>query len=157
MKTPSDFVIGASAILATTVLIGALASGLGWRVNMTDSLPGTVYRVTAIEQAQRGDFVSFCRPVSVGNIPAGPCADGSAPLLKRVVAQPGDWVRFMPDRIEVNGTAYPVRVFANDSLGQALPRPVLHVQQRVPDGQVVVMGEHEFSLDSRYFGLIGAQ
>jgi len=154
MKTPFKapmVLLGLAALVSLSV--AAVASGV--RINVSDSLPGWVYVTQPIDRAQRGDYVSFCPPVDVGSLPRGNCAVGSMALIKRVVAAEGDVVRFAPGLIEVNDEqSFEVPMAAVDSRGRALPQAAPGVQV-LDAGQVVVLGDHERSLDSRYFGVLG--
>ena len=155
MKTPYKVpivLLGLAAFVSLSV--AAVASGV--RVNVSDSLPGWVYVTQPIDRAQRGDYVSFCPPVDVGSLPRGNCAVGSMALIKRVVAAEGDTVRFAPGLIEVNEQSFEVPMAAVDSRGRTLPQAAPGVQV-LGAGQVVVLGDHERSLDSRYFGVLGGR
>ena len=141
----------AALLLASAALLAS-----GWRINVSASLPHWIYKTVPIEQARAGDYVSFCRPVPIGNIPRGMCPDGSMPLLKRVIAANGEDVRFGRKMIEVGERQiFRAITFERDSRGSPLPRPALDVWIRLVPGQVVVWADHNGSIDSRYFGPIG--
>jgi len=74
-----------------------------------------------------------------------------APLLKQVVALPGDWVDVSPDGIRVNG-----REIANSARlavdGAGRPLPPLSVSGEVPADHVWLFSGHAQSFDLRYFG-----
>lgn len=150
-----------AALTALTVICagGTAAWAQGWRVNLTPSLPGLLYRVVPVAEAQPGDYVEFCRPLPIGHVPDGPCPDGTARLLKRVIAVAGDRVLFTPDDIAVyRGGQEPIVYRApwqvRDSKGKPLPHPTWGAEILVTPGHVVVIGDHLMSLDSRYFGLV---
>lgn len=152
--------LAAAAVLAAFTAAAAAAGAVGWRVNTTQSLDGVFYKVAPIAQAKVGDYVEFCRPLPVGNVPKGPCPDGSAKLLKRVIAVAGDQVVFMPHEIAVyrKGSAVPMiyraRWYPKDSRGNDLPHPSWGGEIHLYEGDVVVIGDHERSLDSRYWGIV---
>ena len=86
--------------------------------------------------------------------PAGrSCPAGIAPLIKRVVALPGDRVELDRDHLFVNGEPIPgVHVRPLDSHGRPLPHAPWGVH-RVGPRDVWILGDaHPRSLDSRYFG-----
>lgn len=136
------------------VLVGGwVAKEAGWRVNITGSLPGVLYRVS--EYPTRGDYFQFCPPVVVAALPDArpgePSCSGKVPLIKRVVAVAGDRVVVDGAGVSINGTKLPnstPKRFARD--GSPLPSAVgVHA---LGLGQAWVVGEHLDSFDSRYFG-----
>lgn len=138
----------------SAVLIGGwVAKEVGWRVNITGSLPGMFYRVS--EDPARGDYFQFCPPFVVAAIPDArlgePSCSGKMPLIKRVVAVAGDRVVVDDAGVSINGKRLPdsrPKRFARD--GSPLPSAVgVHV---LAAGQVWGAGEHSDSFDSRYFG-----
>ena len=157
-----------AAIVAALALIPAATvavfAATGLRINVSESLEDRFVKVTPIELAKRGDYVSFCRPLPVGRVLPGPCADGTMPLVKRVVAAAGDRVLFTPTelRVEVGGAlgpardvvVYRARYYKRDSLSNEMPHPTWGGYIYLFDHSVVVLGDHERSLDSRYFGVI---
>ncbi|ETX01009.1 MAG: hypothetical protein ETSY1_09165 [Candidatus Entotheonella factor] len=133
------------------------------RWNYSHSMPPGLWRFVdpRFDPARgRGQVVLFCPPRTAvfeeakarGYIPFGRCAGGLAPLLKPVVALPGDRVEIGAE-VWVNG----VVVAGSDRLvrdrqGRAMPVPRGGV---VPPGYVwVVSIEHARSFDSRYFGQV---
>lgn len=149
-----------SSICAASIMALLLASATllasGWRINVSQSLPGWIYKTVPIDQARPGDYVSFCRPVPIGNIPRGACPDGSMPLLKRVIAASGQDVRFGRKMIEVGERqVFRAIPLERDSRGTPLPRPIQGLWFKLAPGQVVVWADHNGSVDSRYFGPIG--
>lgn len=145
-----------SICAGAVALTSAALFASGWRINVSQSLPHWIYKTVPIERARPGDYVSFCRPVSIGNIPRGMCPDGSMPLLKRVIAASGDEVRFGRKMIEVGERqVFRAITVERDSRGTPLPRPALDAWIRLEPGQVVVWADHNASIDSRYFGPIG--
>ena len=160
-STRHAIAVGALALAGITAPLALLASG--HVINVTDSLSDRVIKTVPIAEAQRGDYVSFCRPLPLGNIPRGSCPDGSAPLVKRVIAVAGDTVLYTPTEIRVDPPSGWYETF-NDMrhvhagtdipLDQRYPHPTYGVPTLVLEGQVVVRGDHPHSVDSRYFGAI---
>ena len=75
-----------------------------------------------------------------------------APMLKRVLALPGQTVCRADRAITVDGIAMG-DALVRDSRGR--PLPVWQGCQRIPDGDVFLMNrESEDSFDGRYFGLL---
>ncbi|WP_415033334.1 conjugative transfer signal peptidase TraF [Azonexus sp.] len=145
--------------LAGLALVFALVAGVktaGVKVNVTGSLPGTVYTTSA--EPGLGDFIQFCPPVTTPALPAAgwlekTCPGGKLPLLKRVVAVEGDIVDVTESGVAVNGrlleNSVPKKASRNGD-----PLPVAYGQHRIVAGQIWTAGEHPDSFDSRYFGSV---
>jgi len=117
-------------------------------LNVTGSMPGTVYTVG---RGEKGSLASLCSPIPHPSIGHGSCPDGSMPLIKRVVGVAGDLVTVTDDGVEINGQ--PVsnsKPLDLDTKGQDLPhmRGIFVLKQ----GEIWTAGEHPNSFDSRYFG-----
>lgn len=141
-------------------LIYSFKDHVGYSV--TGSVPVGFYQIgkhQTLSTLQRGEYFSFCLPKAVadvglkaGYLQAGRCPSGSEPLLKQVIALPGDHVQLTDQAIIVNGMRYPAPRLLFDNTGQK----ILH---RVPYGSCVarkvwVYGSGDFvhSWDSRYYG-----
>lgn len=131
--------------LGSVLLVLAFAAGL--RINATASLPRGLYLLCP-GMPERGEYAAFCLSGEFaelarerGYLQAGSCPSGLRPLLKRVVALPGDMV---------NVAALPLR--ANDSQGRPLPSVLQNGP--VPGGMVLLLADHPGSFDGRYFGLV---
>jgi conjugative transfer signal peptidase TraF len=130
---------------------------LGYRVNLSDSLPGYIYRVTPLKEGEvmeRGgdaliDLSSFHNPVIELGIRRG-YVSRNRKMLKEIGAVPGDAVALTGSQLFVNGKPEPMIAVSADSRGGRLsPYPTPLVLSRdhywlvsVPDG----------GFDSRYFG-----
>jgi len=155
------------------VSLGALAiaamllwTGFGVVFNYTHSAPFGLYREQFDSEAGIHDpapYVFFCPdrrwPSMRGEPnyrdPMRTCPDGFSPLIKPVVAWPGDLVSVSADGISVNGhllkNSAPID---RDSKGQQL-RPFAAGEYRVgPKELWVVSSFSPRSFDSRYFGPI---
>jgi conjugative transfer signal peptidase TraF len=133
---------------------------LGYEVNFSRSVPIGLYAV-AQDSLYRGQMVAACLPQDIAAfgwdrryLSAGSCEDGTAPVLKRIVAMEGDRVDVQQEHVQVNG--YPVAQSAtrtHDRSGRALP----HVQWGtyvLAPGELWLMGTDTLSWDSRYFGSV---
>ena len=135
----------ALSVLATFV-IAAKSSGLV--LNVTGSMPGTIYK---LGHGEKYSLVSFCSPIPHPSIGHGSCPDGSMPLIKRVVGVAGDLVTATDAGMEINGQPVPnSRPLDLDTKGQALPH--LRGSFTLKQGEIWTAGEHPNSFDSRYFG-----
>jgi conjugative transfer signal peptidase TraF len=127
---------------------------LGLRINLTESMPSGVYRITRITP-QRGDVVAFCSSAD-GRLYAGVsllCPAGAKPLLKTLWGMPGDEIRTGDDGIVLNGVPLPNSAArSRDSRGREM-RSVLEAGI-IPDGRALILADHAGSYDSRYFGLV---
>jgi len=147
-------------ILAVILVVPAVAWALGIRLNLTASLPLGLYIATS----QPSDYVTFC----VGDpwerialerlyIPAGHCPAGGIPLLKRIVARPGDLVPLDASGISVNGRVLPRTVpMRADSFGRPMRHYPFGSYSVAPGMFWVASSCDERSFDSRYYGPIAA-
>lgn len=143
--------------LAAVLVGGWVAKEAGWRINITGSLPGMLYKVS--DDPTRGDYFQFCPPFTVAATPDAkpgePSCSGKMPLLKRVVAVEGDRVAVSENGVWINGVLLPnSRPLRTDRSGN--PLPVAWGEHVVSTRRVWVSGEHPDSFDSRYFGSVPA-
>lgn len=153
--------ISTLAALSGLALLGGagLAAYLGVRCNTSYSLPMGFYVRTCDPDAR---FIEFC-PQGRFAIESrerayrsrGICPDGAVPLLKPIVARPGDTVDVSAEGIAVNGRLLPQTTpVAQDNLGRALTAWPLG-RYAVADGTVWVASSYNRgSYDSRYMGPI---
>ena len=148
--------VGALAVLGT---LAAVAHQAGVVINTTASLPLGLYRAIDAPVA-RGAYVKFCPPPSAlfdeaarrGYLHAGFCPGGYGPLLKRVLAVPGDRVQVAGDGVRIDGRVVPLSApMWADGGGRTLPR---YVQDRVLNAsELMLMSDvSPVSFDARYFG-----
>ena len=148
-------------VLLTSLCLLASASlllhALGYRVNLSGSLPGHIYRVIPLEASdsiERGDRVlidlpRFRNPVIEIGIRRG-YVSRSWKMLKEIGAAPGDAVELKDGLLFVNGVSTPMVISSEDSRGQALcPYPTPLVLS--PDCYWLVSVPYR-GFDSRYFG-----
>jgi conjugative transfer signal peptidase TraF len=153
--------LGKAAIVAGAGLGALLWAGyvLGIRVNLSPSLPVGLYRVDAGPAA---NLVEFCPGEPFGLLAnargyrhAGVCADGGSPLLKPVVARPGDMVTMSPEGVRVNGQPLPSSAPRTRDTAGRLLTPWPFGTYVVKGGTLWVLSSyHARSFDSRYFGPI---
>ena len=99
------------------MILGAvqLAMREGWRINLTESEPLGFYRLLALQDHEapaRGTKVELCPPawVTPRAFPfylSGNCPGGGMPMLKTVVAIPGDHVVVKLQGVWINGRELP--------------------------------------------------
>ncbi len=145
------------AALVVGIGVFPLCGLIGLRINASSSLPLGLYLATSDDRA---GLVEFCPAepfarfaVARGYREAGNCPDGAAPLLKPVVAKPGDIVDFSARGIAVNGSLLPnTAPMPRDTKGRELtPWPT--GRYVVQPGTVWLASSYNpRSFDSRYFG-----
>lgn len=152
--------ICAISLIVLVVFVGCWA--LGYRLNLTRSLPVGLYRMTG-GPVQHGQLAAFCLEdaefISLardrGYLAAGSCASGLRPLLKVVSGLAGDTVELHQGLIAVNG--HPLAgtaVVSRDSKGRPPPSSRLVPGVIAPGKALVLSSQHSGSFDSRYFGLV---
>jgi conjugative transfer signal peptidase TraF len=171
----------AGVAVAGTIVGGlGLALGLGARLgpgrglgfgpgrgglcfNSSPSLPRGLYLLGDGGGARPGDLVLACPPAAFGRLAVargylrrGGCPGGSRPLGKVLLAVAGDRLAVGAGAIALDGRRLAgTATVAADREGRPLPR-VAGGERRVAAGEVWVISAHPRSLDSRYFGPIGA-
>jgi conjugative transfer signal peptidase TraF len=159
---------GALLILSLAGLVfgGIAAAGFlgGYRINTTPSFPLGLWRIEALHREVRvGDTLFICPPANVPAIklarerlylPAGLCEGGMAPLIKTVVALPGQTITVEGDQVAIDGDRLAHSSIQQwDAQGRALPT---YTRGVVPLGELFVHSNYVASFDSRYFGPIPA-
>ncbi|MGD9950249.1 MAG: conjugative transfer signal peptidase TraF [Desulfobulbus sp.] len=150
------------AISLCVSFLGFVCWQLGFRVNLTPSLPMGLYRLTG-GPLHRGQIVAFCLddPEFVqlarerGYLTAGSCPSGLRPLLKVINGLPGDSVQQCGDMIMVNDHVLEhTKILGRDSQGRTMPSSNL-LPGIIPAGKALLLSQHhDGSFDSRYFGLV---
>lgn len=149
------------AVLLAIVVIGGL---MGYRLNTTASMPLGLWKQG--DTVHRGAYATACidhqTPTAAmaferNYLPEGECPSGYAPLLKQIVAMPGDTVTLTDDAVIVNGKPIPnTRTNRHDSKG----RPMQFIERgtyTVAQGEYwLIANQHPNSYDSRYFGPVRA-
>ena len=158
-----------SALLAVSAsAFGLMFTGLhlGLVFNYTHSAPFGLYGAIPESAHTRRDpapFIFFCPDVRWPSMKGQPnyrspmrtCPDGFSPLIKPVVAWPGDTVETTPQGIMVNGVFLEHTLpLTYDSAGSAI-HPYPYESYRVQKDQLwAVSSFSPRSFDSRYFGPI---
>lgn len=149
--------LGRALLLLSIAQAGAMFFGI--RLNTTASLPIGFYIKSS---SPNTNLVVFC-PTGVAALAsltrgyrgAGACPDGGEPLLKPVVAKPGDLVKVSQEGIAINFRRLPNSgPRTRDSFGRGLT-PWPYGAYTVAAGTVWVVSTYSSkSFDSRYFGPI---
>ncbi|WP_353621158.1 conjugative transfer signal peptidase TraF [Labrenzia sp. R4_2] len=152
--------------LAGMVIGGIAAAGTfgRYRINTTPSFPLGLWRIEALSREVRlGDTLFICPPADAPTIkvarerlylPAGLCDGGMAPLIKTVVALPGQTITVEGDQVAIDGELLAHSIIqAKDGQGRTL---TAHAGGVVPADALFVHSDYVASFDSRYFGPIPA-
>ncbi|WP_038966918.1 S26 family signal peptidase [Bradyrhizobium diazoefficiens] len=143
---------GAAAALAATTIVKPRPLYI-W--NASASVPIGLYRLRPAENLSVTELVAVLPPEPLatfldlnGYLPVG------IPMLKRVLALPGQTVCRRGVTISVNGTAMGE---ARDRDGHGRPLPKWDACRVVGEGQLFLMNwQSDDSLDGRYFGFLPA-
>lgn len=110
------------------------------RVNLSQSLPYTLFLTQNCQNLKRGDYILFTHPVN--NMRIG----------KEIIGLEGDTIAIKENHIFI-GETDGGQLLEKSPSGQVMT-PIHH--KEIPQGYVFVRGNHEQSFDSRYeeFGLI---
>jgi len=149
-----------AAFLMSLILVMFLLLAMGFRVNITDSIPIGLYRITGLTNL-KNSFVMFCpddRPAFKQGlkrhyIDPGLCSGGYGYLMKKVLAIQGDTVSVTAEGVFVNQTLIPFsKPKLKDGLNRSLPQwRVLNYQ--LQDDEIMTMtSQSTWSFDGRYYG-----
>ncbi len=137
----------------------------GIRFNYTNSMPIGFYIKLKTIAVHNGDTVAACLPNKIGKIglenhylARGSCSNGSVPVLKKVIAIPGDSVSINNQFITVNNLFYPAPRQTKDNHGH-------HVEKVIRNGRYFSTNSYWLygandpidSWDSRYYGGVTRQ
>ncbi len=129
-------------------------------INVTPSMAEGIYRKDD-SRIHRGDIVAFCLEEPYKTIglkrfyvEKGQACQGADPLIKEVIAVPGDEVLLTDQCIAVNGIIYPYPTFYVDSNHRKL---AIYPRGTYYSHGYWLIGTHSVrSWDSRYWGEISA-
>jgi conjugative transfer signal peptidase TraF len=155
---------GLLALLSGVLAVWGIAAAFqltGIRVNASASLPIGLYRTTSDKS---GKLVEFCPSEPHANLSAkrayrgkGNCPDGAEPLMKPIIAVPGDVVEESVQGVAVNGRLLPnSRPLLLDTKGRRLEHWRFGTYCVPPNSVWVISSFNHRSFDSRYFGPIAS-
>ncbi len=158
MKTPVRWTLIVGGVLAVS-LAAAWIGGI--RLNMTESYPLGIYRMTN-EPIGKGSLVIFCpadnevfrQARERGYIGAGFCPGGYGYMIKKILAAENDKVEISAVGVSVNGTLLPnSQPMKQDTAGKPLPH--IRLKTTLNAHSVLLMSDYNpKSFDARYFGLM---
>tara|TARA_Y100000815_G_scaffold100934_1_gene89706 strand:+ start:22379 stop:22909 length:531 start_codon:yes stop_codon:yes gene_type:complete len=150
------------ALLCIPVVMFAAGYGAGLRINWTPSYPLGLWRIAPLSRpVDLGDRVFICPPDTEvfreartrGYLRRGLCPGWLSPLIKTVVALPGQRVE-IGRTVTIDGRELPRSTLQPlDGSGRALTPAAGGI---VPPGMVFLHSPYRGSYDSRYFGPVPA-
>ena len=151
-----------AVFLISLISVGLLLMVMGFRVNLTESIPIGLYHITNAG-AVKNAYVIFCpddrnafkQALDRDYIDHGLDCGGYGYLMKKVVAIANDIVSVTPDGVYVNQTLIPYSTpKLTDGMNRLLPQ--WHVlNYRLKEDEVMTMtSQSEWSFDGRYYGLV---
>ena len=156
-------IIIVAALASFPIALFAAGYGAGLRVNFSPSYPLGLWHIQALHRDVRvGDLVFICPPLTTifnlafkrGYIRPGLCPGWRSPLIKTVIALPGQTIG-IGSSVMIDGQQLPNSDLQPvDGVGRALTPFAGGV---VPPGMLFLHSDYEESYDSRYFGPIPAK
>lgn len=143
------------------ILMIAIFSIVGLRINITKSIPIGIYIITDKTPA-KNDYVIFCPPDTYqfknarrrGYIDIGFCPDRYGYMMKKLVAENGDKVTISKSGVTVNDIFLPLSAqLPTDLQGNKLPE--ININKILGQDEVLLMSDvSSTSFDARYFGIL---
>ncbi|KTD64444.1 conjugative transfer signal peptidase TraF [Legionella spiritensis] len=133
---------------------------MGFRINLTDSIPSGLYRITDIKNLKNA-FVIFCpedKPAfqqarDRGYIDSGLCPGNYGYLMKKVVAIKGDNISVIDEGVFVNRQRIPFsKPISTDGMNRPLPEWHAKDYPLKEDELLTMTSQSSWSFDSRYYG-----
>ncbi|HHT9914899.1 TPA: conjugative transfer signal peptidase TraF [Legionella pneumophila] len=151
-----------SISLISLIGLTFLLAVIGFRINLTDSIPVGLYRITH-EGHLKNAFVIFCPDdreafrlgLNRGYIDHGLYCGGYGYLMKKVVAMRGDIISVTDAGVFVNQDHIPFsKPKLKDGLNRLLPQWQVSNYQLKEDELLTMTSQSEWSFDGRYYGLV---
>ncbi|WP_010655142.1 conjugative transfer signal peptidase TraF [Fluoribacter dumoffii] len=155
------------SILIAISLIGLIAAGalfhaLGFRINLTESIPIGLYRITSAAPIKNAyvifcpdDRESFRLARNRGYIDHGLYCNGYGYLMKKMVAVSGDTLSVTNEGVFVNHMLIPYsKPKLQDGINRALPQWKVMNYPLQKDEVMTMTSQSEWSFDGRYYGLV---
>ncbi|HAU1321515.1 TPA: conjugative transfer signal peptidase TraF [Legionella pneumophila] len=151
-----------STLLISLIVVGALFHAMGFRINLTESIPIGLYRITS-EASIKNTYVIFCPDNREsfrlardrGYIDHSLYCDGYGYLMKKVVAVSGDILSVTNKGVFVNQILTPYsKPKLQDGMKRSLPQWQVMDYQLQNDEVMTMTSQSEWSFDGRYYGLV---
>ena len=150
------------AVLVVITLL-ALMGVFHMRFNFTPSMPiGFYYQVSHPGILKRGQTVEVCLPriigeqgLSRGYLNKGFCEGGFEPVIKELIALPGDEVQITQEGILVNQVFHYAPFIKFDMHGNAMSSYPVKIIKSTNQYWLYGANDPEYSWDSRFYGGVG--
>lgn len=148
--------------LLSTISLALLLASVGFRINVTNSIPIGLYRITGLK-IYKNAFVIFCPEERLafqqardrGYIDSGHCSGGYGYLMKKVVATKGDKISVTSEGVFVNHRRLPFsKPLLSDGVKRPLPQWRRIDYQLKKDELLTMTSQSKWSFDARYYGLV---
>lgn len=149
-----------AVFLISLISVALLLMAMGFRVNVSDSIPIGLYRIAGLTNL-KNSFVMFCPDdrqafktgIERHYINHGLCPGGYGYLMKKVVAIYGDTVSVTAEGVFVNQKLLPFsKPKLNDGLNRTLPQ-WRTVNYKLKEDEIMTMtSQSDWSFDGRYYG-----
>ena len=148
--------------LISTIAAGILFNSMGFRINLTESIPVGLYRITGTEPLKNAyvifcpdDRQSFKLAKNRGYIDHGLYCNGYGYLMKKVAAVSGDILSVTNEGVFVNQMLIP---YSKPKLQDGMNRPLPQwqvINYQLKENEIMTMtSQSEWSFDGRYYGLV---
>lgn len=149
-------------LLISLIAAGALFHTMGFRLNLTESIPIGLYRITSAAYIKNAyvifcpdDRESFRLARNRGYIDHGLYCNGYGYLMKKVVAVSGDTLSVTNEGVFVNHMLIPYsKPKLQDGMNRALPQLQVTNYPLQKDEVMTMTSQSEWSFDGRYYGLV---
>ncbi|HHF7368213.1 TPA: conjugative transfer signal peptidase TraF [Legionella bozemanae] len=149
-------------VLISLIAAGALFHAMGFRINLTESIPVGLYRITSAAPIKNAyvifcpdDRESFRLARDRGYLDHGLYCNGYGYLMKKVVAVSGDTLSVANEGVFVNHMLIPhSKPKLQDGMNRALPQLQVTNYQLQKDEVMTMTSQSEWSFDGRYYGLV---
>ncbi|CZJ39827.1 conjugal transfer peptidase TraF [Legionella pneumophila] len=151
-----------SIFLISLIVLAALFHGMGFRINLNESIPIGLYRITSAAPI-KNTYVIFCPDNRESfrlarnrdYIDHGLYCGGYGYLMKKVVAVSGDILSVTNEGVFVNQMLIPYsKPKVQDGMKRALPQWQVMNYQLQKDEVMTMTSQSEWSFDGRYYGLV---
>jgi len=152
------------AVLVVITLL-ALMGAFHMRFNVTPSMPiGFYYQVAQPGKLQRGQTVEVCLPKTIGEqglsrgyLNRGSCEGRFEPVIKELIAVPGDDVQLTQEGILVNQVFYYAPFIQFDMNGKPMSAYPIKKIKNTDQYWLYGANDPEYSWDSRFYGGINRE
>ncbi|HAU0965786.1 TPA: conjugative transfer signal peptidase TraF [Legionella pneumophila] len=148
--------------LISTIAVGSLFHSMSFRINLTESIPVGLYRITGTKPLKNAyvifcpdDRQSFRLAKNRGYIDYGLYCNGYGYLMKKVVAVSGDILSVTNGGVFVNQMLIPYsKPKLQDGMNRSLPQWQVMNYALQEDEIMTMTSQSEWSFDGRYYGLV---